>query len=68
MAKEAAVELRDVATRFTGPTNKLIHAVPNVTLNIRSGEFFSPFGPSGRGQTTPLRMSAGFANRRTAKF
>jgi hypothetical protein len=43
MAKETAVDLRDVATRFTGPTQELNHAVPTVTLSTRSGEiFFTP--------------------------
>ena len=35
-------------------------AVRNVSLDIRSGEFFSILGPSGCGKTTLLRMIAGF--------
>lgn len=35
-------------------------AVNDVTLEIRSGEFFSILGPSGCGKTTLLRMIAGF--------
>src|SRR5690606_12986674 len=35
-------------------------AVDNVTLDIRSNEFFTLLGPSGCGKTTLLRMIAGF--------
>ncbi|WP_421996107.1 ABC transporter ATP-binding protein [Reyranella sp.] len=36
------------------------HAVRDVTLNIRDGEFLVLLGPSGCGKTTTLRMVAGF--------
>ena len=60
MAEEIAVELRDVAKRFTGPTKEDSCAVRNVNLEIRDGEFFSLLAPSGCGKTTTLRMIAGF--------
>jgi iron(III) transport system ATP-binding protein len=34
--------------------------IPDLTLNIREGEFFTLLGPSGCGKTTLLRMIAGF--------
>ncbi len=37
-----------------------IHAVREVSLEIRDGEFFTLLGPSGCGKTTLLRMIAGF--------
>jgi spermidine/putrescine transport system ATP-binding protein len=36
-----------------------VHAVQEVNLTIREGEFFSLLGPSGCGKTTLLRMIAG---------
>jgi spermidine/putrescine transport system ATP-binding protein len=37
-----------------------VRAVDRVSLDIRSGEFFSMLGPSGCGKTTTLRMIGGF--------
>jgi spermidine/putrescine transport system ATP-binding protein len=37
-----------------------VRAVDGVSLDIRSGEFFSLLGPSGCGKTTTLRMIGGF--------
>ena len=34
--------------------------IPNLSLDIREGEFFTLLGPSGCGKTTLLRMIAGF--------
>lgn len=34
--------------------------IPNLTVNIKEGEFFTLLGPSGCGKTTLLRMIAGF--------
>jgi spermidine/putrescine transport system ATP-binding protein len=36
------------------------HALRNIDLEIRQGEFFSLLGPSGCGKTTLLRTIAGF--------
>ncbi len=38
-----------------------VHAVREVSLEIRDGEFFTLLGPSGCGKTTLLRMIAGFS-------
>src|SRR3982751_3686327 len=37
-----------------------VRAVDHVSLDIRTGEFFSLLGPSGCGKTTTLRMIGGF--------
>src|SRR3954451_10815702 len=37
-----------------------VRAVDRVSMDIRSGEFFSMLGPSGCGKTTTLRMIGGF--------
>jgi spermidine/putrescine transport system ATP-binding protein/putrescine transport system ATP-binding protein len=49
------ISIRNVTKRFGGYS-----AVKNVSLDIRSGEFFSLLGASGSGKTTLLRMIAGF--------
>src|SRR5467141_2978619 len=50
----AGVELRNLTRRFGD-----FHAVDDVTLSIREGEFLVLLGPSGCGKTTLLRMIAG---------
>lgn len=50
----AKLTLDHITKRFGGST-----AVEEVTLEIRSGEFFSFLGPSGCGKTTILRIVAG---------
>ncbi|MDE3064937.1 MAG: ABC transporter ATP-binding protein [Acidobacteriota bacterium] len=54
----AAVVLERVAKSFKGPTG-VKTVVRDLSLTIRTGEFFSLLGPSGCGKTTTLRMIAG---------
>jgi spermidine/putrescine transport system ATP-binding protein len=49
------VRLDRVTKRFGG-----VLAVDGISLDIRTGEFFSLLGPSGCGKTTTLRMIGGF--------
>jgi multiple sugar transport system ATP-binding protein len=50
----AGVEIRHLSKRFGA-----LHAVDDVNLAIREGEFLVLLGPSGCGKTTLLRMIAG---------
>ncbi len=52
---EGHIELVSLSKRFDGAA-----AVDSISLEIKSGEFFSLLGPSGCGKTTTLRMVAGF--------
>ena len=51
----ANVEIENLHIRFGD-----FHAVKDVNLDIRDGEFFSFLGPSGCGKTTILRAVSGF--------
>ena len=53
--KGCQVELRDISKAFGD-----YRVLKNISLTIRSGEFFSLLGPSGCGKTTLLRLIAGF--------
>ena len=55
-AEQAAeVRIENLSKLFDG-----VHAVRDVNLHIRQGDFFTFLGPSGCGKTTLLRMVAGF--------
>lgn len=49
------VSLRGVSKSFGQ-----VHAVVDLDLDVRPGEFFAMLGPSGSGKTTVLRLIAGF--------
>ena len=49
----SALEIRGLRKVFSEP------AVDNLSLTIRSGEFYALLGPNGAGKTTTLRMVAG---------
>ncbi len=52
---EYTVELENITKSFKGT-----HAVDQLSLQIKKGEFLTLLGPSGCGKTTTLRMIAGF--------
>ncbi|HLF19414.1 MAG TPA: ABC transporter ATP-binding protein [Bacteroidota bacterium] len=48
------IELRNITKKFGSFT-----AVNDLSLNVRSGEFFGFLGPNGAGKTTTIKMMAG---------
>jgi spermidine/putrescine ABC transporter ATP-binding subunit len=53
-----AVELRGVSKRY----GRDVHALQDIHLHVRPGEFVTLLGPSGSGKTTLLMVIAGFEN------
>ena len=54
MSDDAAIRLIGVTKRFDQ-----VDALGEISLTVRSGEFFTSLGPSGSGKTTLLRIIAG---------
>lgn len=54
-----AVGLRSVSKTFETESGETIHALGNIDLDVRKGEFLSVIGASGCGKTTLLRIIAG---------
>ena len=55
MQRGTMVEISGLSKKFGE-----VHAVDNVSIEIKDGEFLTFLGPSGSGKTTVLRMIAGF--------
>lgn len=60
---DSFISLHAVAKHFGS-----VRAVDGLTIDIRSGEFFSLLGPSGCGKTTVLRLLAGFEQPTTGEI
>ena len=58
-----SISIENVVKRYDKLT-----IIPNLSLNIKNGEFFTLLGPSGCGKTTLLRMIAGFNRGRKNKI
>ena len=53
------LSIQDV-DKFYGPVNHGVHAVKQLSMEIRKGEIVALLGSSGCGKTSTLRMIAGF--------
>src|SRR5262245_62915618 len=61
MASErgAAIDIDRVTKVFPIDGNRVVHALTEISLGIRPGEFVSVVGPSGCGKSTLMLMTAG---------
>ncbi len=57
MGDETVIEVNDLSLVFE-TTDGDVHALSNIDLNVKPGEFVSLIGPSGCGKTTLLRVIA----------
>ncbi|MDI9348528.1 MAG: ABC transporter ATP-binding protein [Candidatus Symbiobacter sp.] len=57
---DTVLQLANVNKYFGGSKAPMLHAVRDVSLDIKSGEIIALLGSSGCGKTTTLRMIAGF--------
>jgi spermidine/putrescine transport system ATP-binding protein len=53
------LQLINLSKSFVNEGSEAVHAVHQIHLEIKTGEFFSLLGPSGCGKTTLLRMIVG---------
>lgn len=54
MSSEVAIHVSELGKQFGG-----VHAVEQLSFDVRAGEIFGLVGPDGSGKTTTLRMLAG---------
>ena len=55
----SSISIKDVQRVYTDSEGNTVHALSDVSLDIKAGEFISIIGPSGCGKTTLLRLIAG---------
>ena len=56
-ASDVVIDVRNLGLTFETP-DAPVHALQDINLNIRHGEFVTFIGPSGCGKTTLMRIIA----------
>jgi NitT/TauT family transport system ATP-binding protein len=59
-ADASLIQIDRVSKEFTGLSGETYSALHDITINIRSGDFYCLLGPSGCGKSTILNLVAGF--------
>jgi NitT/TauT family transport system ATP-binding protein len=67
-ANEPAIRCRGVGKIYETIEGERIHALRDIELDVREGEFVSVVGPSGCGKSTLLRLVAGILPRTTGEI
>jgi NitT/TauT family transport system ATP-binding protein len=58
--RQVKLKATGIRKSFQSDDNRMVHAIRDITLEIKSGEFIALLGPSGCGKSTFLFMVAGF--------
>jgi len=59
MDKKNVISVKNLNKIYSKKSNKPIHAINNLNLNVQEGEIFGLLGPNGAGKTTFINILAG---------
>ena len=62
-----AIEIQDLSKTYIN-SQKKIHALSNINLNIKCGSFYGLLGPNGAGKSTIINILGGTTTKDTGKI